>query len=430
MSTATVHQIHPTDPGVAFDAALARELRRPFALDDLQFKIQSKRKDGGSEIVCYVDARAVAARLNLLCPGQWHTRTRALPPEMRPTRINANGQVEYIKTSRTGQVTVDTSVHYECELVIRGCVFEGIGQGDDPKAASSDSLKRAAVRAGIGEMLYACKTPAMYPPAGQDPNTKEWQFHPGTIRIARFLEIDAAELALATENSKPVLSQTNRNALLAFYRVWLDKRGVAAFGQPLAHGPADTDDGLAIDDTPADGVSLSETEEGGTTDTNSATTNGRQTDPDAGSAVVVEFPAAAQQTTAGDEAAATQQEAQTASGQVSGGHVRQLPSATDQVVQQITAAAAKLGEVSANAVTLLGAVLLERPAAERGAFPITDEEAVADLIHHLDLVRHAGWSGARLEEVLERAFARDATPVERRQAFLTQLGLNPADPAA
>ena len=158
MSTATVHQLHPTDVSRVFDAQLAAELRRPFALPDLQFKIQGGRKDGGSEIVCYVDARAVAARLNSLCPGEWHTRTRALPPEMRPHRIT-DGHVEFIKTDRQGKASVDHSVQYECVLTIRGCEFEGIGAGTDSKAAHSDSLKRAAVRAHLGRQRAGAGVP-------------------------------------------------------------------------------------------------------------------------------------------------------------------------------------------------------------------------------------------------------------------------------
>ena len=206
MSTATVHQLHPTDVSRVFDAQLAAELRRPFALPDLQFKIQGGRKDGGSEIVCYVDARAVAARLNSLCPGEWHTRTRALPPEMRPHRIT-DGHVEFIKTDRQGKASVDHSVQYECVLTIRGCEFEGIGAGTDSKAAHSDSLKRAAVRAGIGEMLYACKTPAMYKPGPKDASGAV-TYHPMTHRIAKFLELPPAKFALGVEDGRAVLSKT------------------------------------------------------------------------------------------------------------------------------------------------------------------------------------------------------------------------------
>ena len=196
-------------------------------------------------------------------------------------------------------------------------------------------------------------------------------------------------------------------------------RGRAAFGDPLSHGPDGAEDALGLDDGEVDGVSLSETEEGethsdGGQDVDPQPPAAQNTSEEQG-AVVLEFPAATDP--AGGPATGAQ-------------NVTPLPTPTEQTVKRITDAATKLGEVSANAITLLGAVLLERDAAEKGSFPIADEEAVSDLIHHLELVAQAGWSGSRLEDVLERAFTRDATPVERRQAFLTQLALNPNDPAA
>src|SRR5829696_10049438 len=145
-------------------AEAARDLRRPIAPDEVRFKVQAVRwnkRDGqdrvatAAQVVAYIDARTVVARLNLLFPGHWQAPTSALPLEMRLTRRNADGTLTPIRLSDQGEVKGDHTLYYRCRLAIANAAFEDVGASDDPKAAYSDAIKRAAVRAGIGESLYA-----------------------------------------------------------------------------------------------------------------------------------------------------------------------------------------------------------------------------------------------------------------------------------
>ena len=78
---------------------------------------------------------------------------------MRLTRRNADGTLTPIRLAEQGEVKADHTLYYRCRLAIGDAAFEDVGAGDDPKAAYSDAIKRAAVRAGIGESLYAMDAP-------------------------------------------------------------------------------------------------------------------------------------------------------------------------------------------------------------------------------------------------------------------------------
>jgi hypothetical protein len=133
----------------------------------VRFKVQAVRWTGRGEektasaaqVVAYIDARTVIARLNLLFPGAWRAHTEALPLEMRLTRRNADGTLTAIRLTDQGEVKADDTLYYRCRLAIGDAMFEDVGAGEDPKAAYSDAIKRAAVRAGIGESLYAMDSP-------------------------------------------------------------------------------------------------------------------------------------------------------------------------------------------------------------------------------------------------------------------------------
>ena len=71
---------HPTHHGpyTELTAEAARDLRRPISPDEVRFKVQAVRwtkRDGqdkvatAAQVVAYIDARTVVARLNLLFPG-------------------------------------------------------------------------------------------------------------------------------------------------------------------------------------------------------------------------------------------------------------------------------------------------------------------------------------------------------------------------
>lgn len=179
----------------SFTPALARELRRPIAPDEVRFKIQRAYGDNGAppaQPVAHLDARSVLARLNLLAPGRWRAEHEALPPEMRAPS--------------------GPGLAYRCRLVVCGAAFEDAGEGADPKAAHSDSLKRAAVRAGIGESLYAFRLPVMF--AGGAPH----------------------ELR-TNSRGRAFLDERSLGALRARYEAWVAGPGAARFGPVLVHGP-------------------------------------------------------------------------------------------------------------------------------------------------------------------------------------------------
>src|SRR4051812_31287086 len=219
-------------PYTELTADAARDLRRPIAPDEVRFKVQGVRwsKHHGQDIataaqvVAYIDARTVVARLNLLFPGHWHAPTTALPLEMRLTRRGADGALTPIRLTDQGEVKADDTLYYRCRLQIGEAPFEDVGAGDDPKAAYSDAIKRAAVRAGIGESLYAMDTP--------------W------LRIG-----DADHQLRVNRAGKPYLDDRTTRWLRSMYEAWLTRAG-AIFGEPLPHAPAPTLPGAP--ETPAD----------------------------------------------------------------------------------------------------------------------------------------------------------------------------------
>src|SRR3954451_9988242 len=219
-------------PYTHLTADAARDLRRPIAAAEVRFKVQAVRWTGrgqekvaiGAQVVAYIDARTVIARLNLLFPGAWQADTNALPLEMRLTRRNADGTLTAIRLTDQGEAKADDTLYYRCRLTIGEATFEDVGAGEDPKAAYSDAIKRAAVRAGIGESLYAMDSP--------------W------LRIG-----DAARQLRVNRAGKPYLDERTARWLQRMYEAWLTRAG-SIFGEPLPHAPAA---GLpGVDDTPPD----------------------------------------------------------------------------------------------------------------------------------------------------------------------------------
>src|SRR3954447_19211210 len=226
---------HPTHraPYTELTAQAARDPRPPISPDEVRFKVQAVRwnkRDGhdkvatAAQVVAYIDARTVVARLNLLFPGRWHVPTDALPLEMRLTRRNADGTQTPIRLADQGEVKADHTLYYRCRLAIGDAAFEDVGAGDDPKAAYSDAIKRAAVRAGIGESLYAMDSPWLRVGAAD-----------GQLRVSRA--------------GKPYLDERTSRWLQRMYEAWLTRAG-SIFGEPLPHAPAGTLPG--VDDTPPD----------------------------------------------------------------------------------------------------------------------------------------------------------------------------------
>jgi hypothetical protein len=127
-------------PAPGLSAATVKKLRQPFGAEHLRWKIQTRVPEGQAEplalVVVYVDARSVAAHLDDVVPGQWHSEYRA------------------------PAVTVGLPA-LECRLTVCGVtrcdvgtVEPGARPGSDTKDLYSDALKRAAVQFGVGAFLY------------------------------------------------------------------------------------------------------------------------------------------------------------------------------------------------------------------------------------------------------------------------------------
>lgn len=167
----------------------AQYLRRPFTAEAVKWKIQSqlggKGKDAkGGLIVGYIDARLVIERLNLLTP-EWADRYEGTPTEMR------------------------------CDLTVCERTRSGYGIGRDRKSSESDSLKRAAVKFGVGVSLYAMQSVTLWRAAGDE---------------------KAGNKLRPNWKGEPELDDHNRKWLAEMYAKWLASDRGKHFGEPLDHG--------------------------------------------------------------------------------------------------------------------------------------------------------------------------------------------------
>jgi len=123
-------------------AEIVNELRKPFAAEQIKWKIQTNPRDdsdGFAVVVAYVDARDVAERLDLATGGDW-SNDYALP-----------------------QVQAGNYAVLECRLTVCGVTRCDVGAvpvpsgnegGDATKDLYSDALKRAAVQFGVSSHVY------------------------------------------------------------------------------------------------------------------------------------------------------------------------------------------------------------------------------------------------------------------------------------
>ncbi len=176
-----------TEPQVAFPLESYREaaryFRRPFTPAAIKFKVQATFPQPNPDralIVCYMDARLVVDRLNLLLPDKWWDEYEQIDPK-----------------------------HMVCKLTVDGVTRRDIGEGTG-KALYSDALKRAAVKFGIGVSNYA--VPKMI--------------------------LKGSDVKAITSNGKKSLAMTSdgERTVRAIYEKWLEDHGVKAFGEPLDHG--------------------------------------------------------------------------------------------------------------------------------------------------------------------------------------------------
>jgi hypothetical protein len=163
-------------------------LRRPFTPAAVKFKVQAtwpKEKPDAALIVAYIDARLAIERLNAVCPHLW---------------------ADSYEPTNKGLMW--------CHLTVDGITRHDVGEGKD-KGLVSDALKRAAVHFGVGVSLYAI---------------------PKIV-----LKAQDKHVSPKSSQKGPTLTLTpaGEERCRTIYEMWLDTRGVQAFGEPLDHGDVD-----------------------------------------------------------------------------------------------------------------------------------------------------------------------------------------------
>jgi len=99
-------------------------------------KVTSRDGKYFARFVAYIEANTVRERLDSVVPGEWDLTLELLP-------VNA------------GEESDGTQYSFKARLQILGVIREDVGTGRDYKQGSTDAFKRAAVRFGIGNELYA-----------------------------------------------------------------------------------------------------------------------------------------------------------------------------------------------------------------------------------------------------------------------------------
>jgi Rad52/22 family double-strand break repair protein len=174
-------------------------LRRPPSAAAVQFKIQNA-VDKAAQVAAYVDARLVFDRLDHVCGHEWSAAFEALPEALVPPPVDRNGERRE-----------PPPVYVRCRLTLFRVTREDVGEGQDPKAAFSDAIKRAAVHFGVGRALYAMRLP--------------W-----------LREGDADSELRRNPRGRLVLDRRTEAWCRGMYERWLVERGSAQFGEPLDHG--------------------------------------------------------------------------------------------------------------------------------------------------------------------------------------------------
>lgn len=169
-------------------ANIWEELAKPFDPSEVELKVQATTQDRKrGMVVAYVDARTVMDRLDaVIGPGNWWDSY-------------------YVSTDK--EVGGKRVVEVVCLLGVR--TQEGgewiekqdVGEGDTLKAATSDALKRAAVKFGVGRYLY--KLPKVWADLDERGQIKDYE----AVK-ARLLSGEAT----SHEPERPARPVSSRNA--------------------------------------------------------------------------------------------------------------------------------------------------------------------------------------------------------------------------
>lgn len=176
-------------------------LRRPPKPAAVRFKLQTAVEEAG-QVAVYIDARLVYDRLDRVCGSRWFPVFEELPERLIPPPIDRNGERLRIPP-----------LFVRCRLSCFGVVRQDVGEGDDPKAAFSDAIKRAAVQFGIGRALYATRT--------------VW-----------LREGDGDTELRRNSKGRLIIDRRTEDRCRSEYERWLENEGIRKFGEPLDHGDA------------------------------------------------------------------------------------------------------------------------------------------------------------------------------------------------
>ena len=136
---------------------IKRELARPFAPEDLEWRLQQAYEDKERGLaVPYVTNRAIQDRLDeVVGPDNWHNEYK--PWHQYTVKVRSKETKAYEEKSVDSQLC-GISIYFEG----RGFITKWDGANDSDiepvKGGLSDSMKRAAVQWGIGRVLYKMDT--------------------------------------------------------------------------------------------------------------------------------------------------------------------------------------------------------------------------------------------------------------------------------
>lgn len=205
--------------------SIARDLRRPFTIHAVQFRILEgkevkSRRDHKANVAAYITARTAVDRLNHVCPGLWSDSFVPVEGGLR------------------------------CDLTVGGLTRSDVGWSSGTKNAMSlkalysDAFKRAAVKFGVAVSLYSL---------------------PGMVLWAKEGHIRTWERPGAGPNGQAktqyYMQDEGEKELRRRYEQWLADVGVANFGEPLDHGhvegAVDLEEGDTVADEPVEAVAPS-----------------------------------------------------------------------------------------------------------------------------------------------------------------------------
>jgi hypothetical protein len=208
-------------PVRTLDEALP-QLRRPFTVDAIRWKIQASFPKGNprtAQVVPYIDARLVEERLNAVVGERWS--------EGRPGKLlGDDGNVLIPEVPAFTQLP---SGALSCALTVCGVTRQDVGEAAGfmakEKTLRSDALKRAAVKFGVGVSLYAIPKVKLSLPEGDEE---------GPVRL--YVQTKKRKDGGQYEAKSLVFTPRGEEHVRELYLEWLETDH--GFGEPLDHGDA------------------------------------------------------------------------------------------------------------------------------------------------------------------------------------------------